>query len=116
MTAAIISALVHGASTAAARSPGAGTSPVSAIPVSGTFDDGNGPGTFSGTLDISRFDGRAGALVAVGTIDGTLTNALGITNPVADPPVSLPVENVSVPNAAGPSPSPPVPTPTAPQE
>ena len=116
MTAAIISALVLGANTVAARSPGAGTSPVSAIAVSGTFDDGNGPGTFSGTLDISRFDGRAGALVAVGTIDGTLTNALGITSTVADRPVSLPVENVRVANSAGPSASAPVTTQQAAQE
>src|SRR5436189_5885538 len=102
MTAAVVSVFVLGASTVAGHSPGAGTSPVSAIPVSGTFDDGNGPGTFSGTLDISRFDGRAGALVAVGTIDGTLTNALGITNTVADRPVILPVEYVSVSSSAGP--------------
>src|SRR5438105_1958803 len=94
MTAAIISALFLGANTVAARSPGAGTSQVSAIAVSGTFDDGNGPGTFSGTLDISRFDGRAGALVAVGTIDGTLTNALGITSTVEDRTASNPEGNV----------------------
>src|SRR5207237_7799005 len=101
VTAAIISALVLGANTVAARSPGAGPSPVSAIPVSGTFDDGNGPGAFSGTLDISRFDGRAGALVAVGTIDGTLTNALRITNTVADRPGRRPGEHGSLANATG---------------
>src|SRR5213082_910975 len=101
MTAAIIATLILGANSVAAHGPGAGPSAVSAIAVSGKFDDGNGPGTFSGTLDISRFDGRAGALVAVGTIDGTLTNALGITNTVADRPVSLPVENVRVASSAG---------------
>src|SRR5438094_9825999 len=91
MTAAIISAFVLGASTAAARSPGAGTSPVSAIPVSGTFDDGNGPGTFSGTLDISRFDWRAGALAAVGTSLRTLQYALGIATTGVASPVRLSV-------------------------
>jgi len=116
VTAAIISALVLGANTVAARSPGAGPSPVSAIPVSGTFDDGNGPGAFSGTLDISRFDGRAGALVAVGTIDGTLTNALGVTISIADQRVSLPVTNVGIASSAGPSASAPVTTQQAAQD
>ena len=103
MTAAVVSVFVLGASTVAGHSPGAGTSPVSAIPVSGTFNDGNGPGTFSGTLDITRFEGRGGTLVAVGTIDGTLTNALGLTSSIADRPVSLPVTNASVGTSAGPS-------------
>ncbi len=106
MAAAIVSALVLGTSTVAAHSPGAGTSPVSAIPVSGTFNDGTGPGTFSGTLDISRFEGRGGALVALGTIDGTLTNALGVTSSIADRPVSLPVTNVSVAAAKSPTSAP----------
>jgi len=100
MTAVILSALVLGANTVAARNPNSGTA-VSAIPVSGSFNDGSGAGTFSGTLDISRFQGRGGALVAVGTIDGTLTNALGVTISVADLPVSLPVLNVSVGASAG---------------
>jgi hypothetical protein len=108
VTAAIIAALVLGANAVAAHGPGAGTSPVSAIPVSGTFDDGNGPGTFSGTLVISRFDGRTGALVAIGTVDGTLTNALGVTTTVADRPISLPVTNVGVASSAGSSASAPV--------
>jgi hypothetical protein len=108
VTAAIIAALVLGANAVAAHGPGAGTSPVSAIPVSGIFDDGNGPGTFSGTVDISRFDGRAGRLVAIGTLDGTLTNALGVTTTVADRLVSLPVTNVRVASSAGSSASAPV--------
>src|SRR6266550_3564039 len=92
MAAAIVSALVLGTSTVAAHSPGAGTSPVSAIPVSGTFNDGTGPGTFSGTLDISRFEGRGGAL--------------GATSSIADRPVSLPVTNVSVAAAKSPTSAP----------
>src|SRR2546423_9100387 len=116
MTAAVISVFVLGASTVAGHSPGAGTSPVSAIPVSGTFNDGNGPGTFSGTLDITRFEGRGGTLVAVGTIDGTLTNALGVTSSIADRSVSLPVSvslsatNANVATSAGPTASAPVTT------
>jgi hypothetical protein len=53
-------------------------------------------------LDISRFQGRGGVLVAAGKIDGTLTNALGVTSSVADLPVSLPVTNVSFAAAESP--------------
>ena len=116
VTAAILAALLLEANAVAAHGPGAGTSPVSAIAVSGTFDDGSGPGIFSGTLDISRFDGRGGALVAVGTIDGTLTNALGVTISIADQRVSLPVTNVGIASSAGPSASAPVTTQQAAQD
>ena len=116
MTAVILSALVLGANMAAARSPGSGTSPVSAIPVSGTFNDGSGPGTFSGTLDISRFEARQGALVATGTINGVLTNALGVATPVVNRPVTLPVTNVGVGSGAQPSAAAPITTQQAAQD
>jgi len=116
MTAVILSALVLGANMAAARSPGSGTSPVSAIPVSGTFNDGSGPGTFSGTLDISRFEARQGALVATGTINGVLTNALGVATPVVNRPVTLPVTNVGVGGGAQPSAAAPITTQQAAQD
>ena len=44
------------------------------IPVVGTFPGG---GTFQGTLDIQRFRGAGGQLVAVGDLTGTLTNSVG---------------------------------------
>jgi hypothetical protein len=115
MTAVVLSAFVLG-NTVAARSPGVGTSLVSSIPVSGTFSDANGPGTFSGTLDIARIQARQGALVAIGTIDGTLTNALGATTSVANQPVSLPVTNVGVGGSAQPSTDAPITTQQAAQE
>jgi hypothetical protein len=115
LTAVILSAFVLGANTVAARSPGSGTA-VSAIPVSGTFNDGTGAGTFSGTLDISRFEARQGALVATGTIDGTLTNALGVTTPVVNRPVTLPVTSVGVGGSAQPSAAAPITTQQAAQE
>jgi hypothetical protein len=115
MTAVILSALLVGANTVAARSPGSGTSPVSAIPVSGSFSDGSG-GTFSGTLDINRFEARRGALVAVGTIDGTLTDAAGATTPVVNQPVTLPVTSVGVGGSAQPSAAGPITTQQAAQE
>jgi len=115
MTAVVLSAFVLG-NTVAARSPGVGTSLVSSIPVSGTFSDANGPGTFSGTLDIARFQARQGALVATGTINGILTNALGATTPVVNRPVTLPVTNVGVGGSAQPSAAAPITTQQAAQE
>jgi hypothetical protein len=94
--AALLSALTLGATGAAARAPDTGPSAVSAIAVSGTFTDAEGAGTFTGTLDIDRFVARDGALYAIGTIDGTLTGALGTTRSVADQPVRLPVNSVTV--------------------
>jgi len=115
MTAVVLSAFVLG-NTVAARSPGVGTSLVSSIPVSGTFSDANGPGTFSGTLDIAGFQARQGALVAIGTIDGTMTNALGATTPVVNRPVTLAVTNVAVGGSAQPSAAAPITTQQAAQE
>ena len=95
--AAFLTTLIFGA-TAAAESRG-GAGPVSAIPVSGTFIDSDGAGTFAGTLDIHRFVARDRALFALGTINGTLTSALGVTQSVTDQPVRLPVTAVSVGSA-----------------
>ena len=97
LMAALLTTFTLGA-TAAAESR-AEASAVSAIPVSGTFVDPDGAGTFTGTLDIERFVARDRALFAVGTIDGTLTTALGATRVVTDQPVRLPVTRVSVGSA-----------------
>ena len=89
--------LVIGPIGAAGHSSETAAGPVTAIRVSGTFIDAEGVGTFSGTLDIQRFaaiDHRV--LVAVGTVSGTLTSALGTTHSVTDQPVALPVTKVSV--------------------
>ena len=87
---------------AAGESRGA-ASALSAIPVSGTFTDWDGAGTFTGTLDIHRFVARDHALFAIGTIEGTLTSALGATRSVTDQPVRLPVTRVSVGSSSRPS-------------
>ena len=49
-------------------------SPATAIPVTGTLPGG---GSFTGTLDITRFVVQNGQLTAVGSLSGTLTDALG---------------------------------------
>ena len=87
---------------AAGESRGA-ASALSAIPVSGTFTDSDGAGTFTGTLDIHRFVARDHALFAIGTIEGTLRSALGATRSVTDQPVRLPVTRVSVGSSSRPS-------------
>jgi hypothetical protein len=92
--AALLLTLISSPMLAAAQSP-RGTL-VSAIPVSGTFADASGPGAFSGTLAIERFVSRDRRLVVIGTISGTLTDALGRTRSVTEHAVTLPVTNVTV--------------------
>jgi hypothetical protein len=45
--------------------------------VDGSFTDAAGEGSFDGTLTLARFERRGDALVAVGTLDGTFTDATG---------------------------------------
>ena len=86
--------LVLLASPAAAQT---GATAVSAIPVSGTFvDRAGGTGTFVGTLAIDRFESRDRALVLVGRLAGTLTDAAGGTRTVAEQDVAVPVTSVAV--------------------
>jgi hypothetical protein len=81
-----------------AAAKGRGTaSLVSAIPVSGTFvDAAGGAGTFTGTLTIESFASRDRALVALGTVSGTVTDSAGASQSVTDHAVTLPVTNVAV--------------------
>jgi hypothetical protein len=77
---------------AAPATKAAGTNPFTNIPVTGTFTDANGPGTFSGTLNIQRFASAGGRnLVAIGSLSGTLTEATGATQQVTNQSVTLPV-------------------------
>ncbi|TMG72208.1 MAG: hypothetical protein E6H81_00825 [Chloroflexi bacterium] len=107
LLAALLGALTVGGTSVAAHGRGGG-SQLPAIPVSGAFTDSDGPGSFSGTLDIERFIARDGRLFAIGTIDGTLTNALGTSRSVTDVAVTLPVTNVSVAGSRGPAADAPV--------
>jgi hypothetical protein len=66
-------------------------SAVTQIPVVGAVVGG---GTFTGTLNLARFTTVDGALSAVGTITGTLTNAAGQVTTVLQN-VTLPVSNVT---------------------
>jgi hypothetical protein len=93
--------LVGPASTTKAAS----TNPFTNIPVTGTFTDANGPGTFNGTLNIQHFASAGGRnLVAVGTLSGTLTEATGATQQVTGQSVTLPVSRTtSAANAATPA-------------
>lgn len=58
------------------------TSATATQAVTGTTADG---GTFTGTMQIQDFVLRDGVVYAVGTIDGTVTNADGTTSAVAAP-------------------------------
>jgi hypothetical protein len=96
---ALLVTLLASPSLAAAQGPGV-SGLVSAIPVTGTFSDAAGAGTFAGTLRIDRFESRARALLAVGAISGTLTDATGATRSLIDQPVVLPVTAVGVDSGA----------------
>jgi len=64
------------------------------IPVTGTFVDANGPGKFVGTLNIDSFATQNGHLVALGTVSGTMTDALGRATAVPAQSVTVPVNDV----------------------
>src|SRR2546423_873214 len=66
------------------------------IPVTGTFTDANGAGKFVGTLSIDSFATRNGQLVALGSVTGTMTDALGRTTAVPAQSVTVPVHAVGV--------------------
>ena len=60
-------------------------------PITGTI--ANAGGTFTGTLDITRFANQGGQLVAIGTLSGTLTDALGnVIGTVTNAAVTIPVD------------------------
>ncbi len=81
---AVAAALGIGAADASADSA------VATVPVSGTSSSG---GIFAGTMDINGFSIQDGALVALGTISGTLTDAAGNTAAsVTDAPVAATVQ------------------------
>ena len=63
------------------------------VPITGTGANGN---TFSGFLNVTRFQNQGGQLVALGTLSGTITDALGaVVGTITNLPVSVPVASVS---------------------
>jgi hypothetical protein len=76
------------APAAAAPQPAAATGLT--VPLTGTI--GNLAGTFTGTLNVTRFAVQNGQLVAIGTVTGTLTDTLGnVIGSVTNVPVAIPV-------------------------
>ena len=66
--------------------------PTQDIPIVGTFTNG----TFAGTFDITRFARRGSQIVAVGSLTGTLTDAVGNTvGTVSALQVELPVSQIT---------------------
>ena len=61
-------------------------------PVTGTIANG---GTFDGTFSITKFVSRRGQLLAVGTLTGTLTDALGGTIGTVTQSLTIPVTNIT---------------------
>jgi hypothetical protein len=85
-----LSLLLIAGSLAAAPSqaPGADALP---LPVTGSFTDAAGTGTFTGTFYLTKFAAENNALVAKGILSGTLTNAAGVSLGSVFKSVTLPV-------------------------
>ena len=69
-------------------------SAVAQIPfdVQGTCSSLGTPGTFNGTLDVTRFEVRNGGVRALGTLSGICTNAAGtVIGTLPDTAVAIPV-------------------------
>lgn len=74
----------------AAAAPSAQVVDPTVIPISGTIPDIGG--AFDGTFDLNRFVVRNGELLALGTLTGTLTDALGnVIGSVSNVSIALPV-------------------------
>jgi hypothetical protein len=79
--------------SAAAQSPA--QNPFENIPVTGTITE-QGGGTFSGTLNIERFQVQGNReIVAVGRLSGTLKPTNGPERQVRDHPVRWPVQSIN---------------------
>jgi hypothetical protein len=78
-----------GAAGSASAAPRPPVNP-DAVPVTGTFSDG---GSVDGTFDVARFTTQDGALTAVGTFTGTITDASGdVVASGTEQGVALPVD------------------------
>ena len=72
--------------------PAPQASPALAIPITGVPLLG---GTLTGVFNLVEFAVREGELVAVGTLTGTLTDAAGIVQEIADFALELPVSQAN---------------------
>jgi hypothetical protein len=66
------------ATTATAAPPAAKPKAAVPVPVTGTFTNAAGTGTFDGTMTIQRVVKSGSGLAAVGTLTGTATDANGV--------------------------------------
>lgn len=92
---ALVTALFIGAGTTTANAKPRTVNP-DAVPVTGTVADdpdttANEAGTFAGTFDVSRFRVVDGALVAVGTLTGDITNTDSGATSAVNESIELPV-------------------------
>ena len=89
---AVMSAFAFGPMTFVQAAPPV---PSVSVPVTGTFTDAlGGTGTFVGSLNIQRFTVQNGALTAIGSLTGTLTDSLGNVLGTVTQSLALPV-NIS---------------------
>lgn len=86
-------ALLMPLATGTAKAAPAAASPFTNIPVTATISNAAGTvGTFTGTMNITRFVTRNNQLMALGTVSGTLTSATGQKlGSVTNAPMAAPV-------------------------
>jgi hypothetical protein len=87
VTASVIAVPAAIAAAAPAAQKPAGSLPV---PITGTFTNQAGTGTFAGQLDITKFVNQGG-IAAVGTLTGTLTDAAGNVLGTVNQQITMPL-------------------------
>lgn len=91
---AVLGTLMLAPATAQAQPAATNTFTDIPLTLTGTFANGVA-GTFTGNLDITRFAVRNGQIVAIGNLDGTVTQTIGgvttVVGTLLDFPVTIPV-------------------------
>jgi hypothetical protein len=90
LVAALTGALVFATAGTAAPAAAAPSATAVPIPIVGTLPGG---GAFNGTFNLQQIANQNGQLVAIGTLSGTLTDALGnVIGTIQDVLVTLPLQ------------------------
>lgn len=92
---AVVTMFAFAPMTSAQAAPSQAVSGLTA-PVTGTFTDAlGGTGTFAGTFTVTRFVNQNGAVAAVGTLTGTMTDSLGNVLGTPTQQLTIPIANLS---------------------
>lgn len=87
---ALAGSLTVGSVAMASSHPSTPQATFTGIPVTGSCSNNGTAGTFSGTLDVSRFVARNGGLLAIGSLTGTCSAGGSVTDQAVKLPVRIP--------------------------